>query len=466
MGETEDGERAEHAVKFRSAVVLGLESWFVRDPAELVTRAKDGGEPNVPVLSAILEREGLATGVRGPRIPDLATAEAQLLLYAPNDFVAGTHGLYRNRREPPAKWSDSVLRSSLRAQVTSQYLTWISLVEFKPEHIGGVISEIRTGGLDIFDPLFQAILPGGLGEQVALPYRAKRRAVCVLCLEPDAPVPFDPNYDRSQEVGTAVKALRTSIDFAEIAAVNHANADLLYLRSRKWAPPEVDLAVLRFGPMPTAADEAVMRLPASAADVALALAAFPIYRHVNGRLRSHSFLSTRADAYARKMNEHGHIYNAYEKIFVRERANASLLALESDACLQELADRTTANRLLLLLHEGQSKGVEFDDAGQVFVKSHNNLLAELERELAAVRASAEQAVRSLRDRERVYSDFFRDMVIAESTRENIKLQSVLRLLTIVAIVIATLALFIGMMSEDMRASLLESLLSPFRQSGP
>jgi uncharacterized membrane protein YcfT len=75
-------------------------------------------------------------------------------------------------------------------------------------------------------------------------------------------------------------------------------------------------------------------------------------------------------------------------------------------------------------------------------------------------------IRVLKDRERSYSEFFRDMAIAESTRENIKLQSVIRLLTIAAVVVALLALVIGLLTDETRSAILEWLLSPFDGGKP
>jgi hypothetical protein len=218
--------------------------------------------------------------------------------------------------------------------------------------------------------------------------------------------------------------------------------------------------------MPGSSGETVMRLPSSAVDLALALSHFPIYRHVGERLRTHPFLATRSDAYVRKISEHRRIYEAYATTFVRERTSASLLAMESEGCTEDLAERIAANRFFASTEAGASNGIEFDSEGQMFVKSHNNIVELLRRELATHRTAVARMIRVLKDRERSYSEFFRDMAIAESTRENIKLQSVIRLLTIAAVVVALLALVIGLLTDETRSAMLEWLLSPFDGGKP
>jgi hypothetical protein len=453
-------------VMFRSAVLLGLESWFIHDQRALVNWSACDDDPNAPVMRSILEREGLSLEGKGPRQTDVARGDAKLVLYAPSDSIGGTHILYRNRKAPPAPWADAIAGSFLRGYLINNYVTWLGLVEFDRGRIDGLVADVRSGGLSLFDTLFAGILPTCIGEHVVLPYRAKRRAVCVLVLEPETPLPFGLEPRRSSELGTSVKPLRQLLGLKEIAAIAHARTDLLLMRGQDWGPPEIELAVTRFRPMPGARDETVIRLPATAVDLALALGQFPIYRHVGERLRIHPFLATRSDAYVRKISEHRRVYEAYATTFVRERTSASLLAMESEGCTEDLAERIAANRFFASTQGGASNGIEFDPDGQIFVKSHNNIIELLRRELATHKTAVTRMIRVLKDRERSYSEFFRDMAIAESTRENIKLQSVIRLLTIAAVVVALLALVIGLLTDETRSAMLEWLLSPFDGGRP
>jgi hypothetical protein len=450
---------------FRSAVVLGLESWFIHDHRALVDWSTCNDEPNAPVMRSILEREGLILEGKAPRQTDVARGDAKLVLYAPGDAVAGTHILYRNRKEPPAPWADTVAGSFLRGYLINHYVTWLGLVEFDRGRIDDLVAEVRDNGPSVFDTLFEAILPTCIGEHVMLPYRARRRAVCLLVLEPEMPLPFNLDHRRAAEIGASVKPLRQFLGLKEVAAIAHARTDLLLMRGLDWGPPEIELAAARFRPMPGSGDETVIRLPATALDLALALGQFPIYRHVGERLRTHPFLATRSDAYVRKISEHRRIYEAYATTFVRERTSASLLAMESEGCTEDLAERIAANRFFASTEAGASNGIEFDPEGQIFVKSHNNIVELLRRELATQKTAVTRMIRVLKDRERSYSEFFRDMAVAESTRENIKLQSVIRLLTIAAVVVALLALVIGLLTDETRSAMLQWLMSPF-DGGP
>jgi hypothetical protein len=453
-------------VKFRSAVLLGLESWFIRDQSALVQWSACDDEPNAPVMRSILEREGLVLEGRAPRQTDVARADAKLFLYSPTDFIAGTHTLFRNRRAAPEPWTDAVVGSYLRGYLSSHYVTWLGVVEFARERIEGLVAEVRTGGPKLFDPLFESILPTCIGEHVVLPYRAKRRAVCLLYLEPEKPLPFSLKYGKSAEIGSSIHPLRTLFDLKEVAATAHPQADLLLMRGQNWDPPEIELAATRFRPMPAPDDGTVVALPSTALDLALALSYFPIYRHVVERLRTHPFLAVRSDEYARRIGEHRHIYEAYATTFMQDRTSASLLALESDGCAEDLAHRLAANRFFTSTEDGPSKGIEFDSAGHMFVKSHNNIIELLKRELASVKSVVAQRTRFLKDRERAYAEVFRDMAIAESTRESIKLQSVIRVLTVFTVLVALIALVIGLLTEDMKLAMVEWLLRPFMGGRP
>lgn len=448
-------------MKFRSAVLIGLESWFVRDHDSLLEWSAGDDDPNAPILRSILEREGLVLEGKGPRQTGITRADAKLLLYAPNDFVAGTHVLFRNRRAPPESWTDGVVRSFLRGHLIGPYLTWVSLVEFDCERIDSHVEEVRADGLSVFDSLLETILPRCAGEHVVLPYRARRKAVCVLYLEPETQLPFNLKYGRSLEVGAAFEPVRELFGLTEIAAIAHPRADLVLMRGQSWNPPEIELAAIRLRPLPDASGDDVIQLPATVLDLALALSYFPIYRHVAERLRTHPFLAVRPDEYIRKISEQRHVYDAYERTFVRERASASLLALESDGCTEELEQRLAANRYFVSTQDGTSKGIEFDASGQMFVKSHNNIIETLRRELATIKSAVSQKVRLLKDRERSYSEFLRDMAIAQSTRENIKLQSMIRLLTVAATAVALLALGIGLLTDEMKSKILEWPFWPF-----
>ncbi len=453
-------------MEFRSAVVLGLESWFIHDNRTLVDWSACDDDPNAPVMRSILEREGLTLEGKSPRQTDVARGDAKLVLYASSDSIAGTHILYRNRKDPPAPWADAIAGSFLRGYLINHYVTWLGLVEFDRARIDGLVAEVRDNGLSLFDTLFEGILPTCIGEHVVLPYRAKRRAVCLLVLEPETPLPFNLKRGRAVEIGASVKPLRQMLGLKEIAAIDHPRTDLLLMRGQDWGPPEIELAATRFRPMPGSSGETVMRLPSTAVDLALALSHFPIYRHVGERLRTHPFLAARSDAYVRKISEHRRIYEAYATTFVRERTSASLLAMESEGCTEDLAERIAANRFFASTEAGASNGIEFDPEGQMFVKSHNNIVELLRRELATHRTAVARMIRVLKDRERSYSEFFRDMAIAESTRENIKLQSVIRLLTIAAVVVALLALVIGLLTDETRSAMLEWLMSPFDGGKP
>lgn len=444
-------------MKFRSAVLLGLESWFIQDYDSLVQWSTDDDDPNTPVLRSILEREGLVLEGKAPRQTDITRGDAKLLLYAPSDFVSGTQVLYRNRRETPEPWADGVVRSFLRGHLISPYLTWISMVQFDPARIADHVEEVRSSGLSMFDTLLEALLPRCTGEHVLLPYRAQRRAVCVLYLEPETRLPFNLNYGKSPEIGASIEPLRAFFDLTEIAAIAHPQADLLLMRGRDWNPPEIELAAMRLRPLPDAGGDDVIRLPVTVMDLALALSYFPIYRHVAERLRNHPFLTVRPDEYTKKISEGRHIYDAYEKTFLKERASASLLALESNGCTETLEQRIAANRYFVSTQDGASKGIEFDADGQMFVKSHNNIIEALRRELATIKSAVAQRARLLKDRERAYSEFLRDMAIAQSTRENIKLQSMIRLLTIAAVLVALLPLSISLLTDRMKTAILQWL---------
>lgn len=447
-------------MKFRSAVLIGLESWFIPNHDALLQLSTCGDDPNAPVLRSILEREGLVLEGKAPRQTDITRGDAKLLLYAPSDFVSGTQVLYRNRRNPPEPWADGVVRSFLRGHLISPYLTWIGMVEFDPARIDAHVEEVRANGLSVFDTLLESLLPSCIGEHVVLPYRAQRRAVCVLYLEPETRLPFNLNYGKSPEISASIEPFREFFGLTEIAAIAHPQADLMLMRGRNWNPPEIELAAMRLRPLPDASGDDVIRLPTTVLDLALALSYFPIYRHVAERLRTHPFLAVRPDEYTRKISEHRHIYDAYEKTFLRERASASLLGLESDGCTETLEERIAANRYFASTQDGASKGIEFDAAGQMFVKSHNNIIEALRRELATIKSAVAQRARLLKDRERAYSEFLRDMAIAQSTRENIKLQSMIRLLTIAAVAIAVLPLSLGVMTR-MKAAILEWIPWPF-----
>ncbi len=329
---------------FRSAIVLGLESWFIHDQKALVDWSTCDDDPNAPVMRSILEREGLTLEGKSPRQTDVARGDAKLVLYAPSDSVAGTHILYRNRKDPPAPWADAIAGSFLRGYLINHYVTWLGLVEFDRARIDGLVAEVRGSGLSVFDTLFEGILPTCIGEHVVLPYRTRRRAVCLLVLEPETPLPFSLDHRRASEIGASVKPLRQLLGLKEIAAIARSRTDLLLMRGQDWGPPEIELAATRFRPMPGSGGETIMRLPSTAVDLALALSHFPIYRHVGERLRTHPFLAARPDAYVRKISEHRRVYEAYATTFVRERTSASLLAMESEGCTEDLADRIAANR--------------------------------------------------------------------------------------------------------------------------
>lgn len=448
-------------MKFRSAVLIALESWFIPDHDSLVKWSTCDDDPNAPVLHSILQREGLVLEGKGPRQTGIARADAKLLLYAPNDFVAGTRVLYRNRRAPPEPWGGGILRSVLRGHLIGPYLTWVGMVEFDCAHMDEHMNGVRAGGLSAFDPLLETILPNCIGQHVVLPYRAKRRAVCCLYLEPETHLPFNLKYGRALEVGPSFEPLSALLGLTEIAAIAHPQADLLLLRGQGWNPPEIELAAIRLRPLPDASGEDIIQLPETAMDLAYALSYFPIYRSVAERLRAHPFLAVRPEEYTRKISQQRHIYDAYERTFVRDRASATLLGLESDGCTEILEQRIAANRYLAPAEAGPTKGIEFDAAGQMFVKSHNNINETLRRELATVRSAVAQRVRLLKNREQAYSEFLRDMAIAQSTRENIKLQSMIRLLTIAAIAVALLALGIGLLTDKMKAAAIHWLSSPF-----
>jgi len=448
-------------LKFRSAVLIGLESWFIQDSDSLRQWSACDDDPNAPVLRSILEREGLVLEGKTPRQTDITRGDAKLVLYAPNDFVDGTRVLYRNRRDPPESWAGGVVRSFLRGHLISPYLTWVGMVEFDCARINAHVDEVRANGLSVFDPLLEAIMPNCIGEHVLLPYRAQRRAVSVLYLEPETRLPFNLNYGNSPEIAASIEPVRAFFGLTEVAAIAHPKADLMLMRGRGWNPPEIELAAMRLRPLPDASGDDVLQLPVTAMDLALALSYFPLYRHVAERLRTHPFLAVRPDEYTRKISEHRHIYDAYEKTFLRERASASLLGLESGGCTDNLEERIDASRYFAFTQAGTSKGIEFDADGEMFVKSQNNIIEALRRELATIKSAVDYRTRLLKDRERTYSEFLRDMAIAQSTRENIKLQSMIRLLTVAATLVALLALGIGLLTDQRKAALLEWLPWPF-----
>jgi hypothetical protein len=445
-------------LKFRSAILLALESWFIRDQNALVQWASRNEEANASVLRSVLEREGLALEGMVPRQTDIARADSKLLLYAPSDFIAGTHVLYRNRLEPPEPWAEAIVRSFLRGYLINQYLTWVSLTEFDPARIDDLVAEVRTSGLSVFDALIEKILPTTIGDHVVVPNRGKARAVCVLYLEPETQLPFNLKYGKTSQIDASIQPLRALFGWKEIAAIAHPQADLLLMRGQNWSPPEIELAAMRFRPLPAASDETVMCLPATAFDLALALSYFPIYRHMAEQLRTHPFIAARSDEYARKISETPHLYDAYEKTFVRERASASLLAMESDGCTEELAQRIASNRFFASAQDGASKGIEFDADGEMFVKSQNNIIETLRTELRTIKCTVAQRIRLLKDRERAYSEFLRDILIAQSTRESIKLQSVIRLLSVAAVMVGLLAVVMGLLTDRMKSAVLDWLL--------
>jgi hypothetical protein len=379
----------------------------------------------------------VCTEVVDPVIPlnELASGRP-LITYLPDGFPISRHNVLKFHGPIPEPWVQSIRSISVGSFCcVDSYTAWWSIAELKPDILSEILVEdgAFTHALDtLHDCTFGGTCRKNIDTRMGDSSLAKYPYI--LYVEPRQPL-FPRGTD--DEVQEAIGQLYTLLGRADGWIAPHNLFGALLTRGAGWAKPHEKIIALNSRPYTQQFSEC-LGLPATVIDVARHIAFIRMLRDMLDRLKSVKFLRCDADEYLKTFRDTD-LLPAYEHGFLKDREHS-------------IAERLRVMETVKQIERGYegswiSRAEQMKENPSVPTLSSTPsvdlvqlLVHELHDRVGAIQCASELIV----GRETAISDYLRDATTGVSNRINLKLQRSMRWLTWISVIIALIALLIGL----------------------
>lgn len=427
-----------NSMKIRTAILVALDSWYLRSPKKFVVKS------NYPDLEKA-HKSWLKLGA------DNEDFETWLNLYS-SDINYRSFRIARNERKVPQFWSDKVINAYLDTTVSPDYLTWHALMTLRPESIPNLIA-IQKNKKDCdrqYEDLFNAMLPICSGEHVDIPTKEWKRAASILYLEPEEPLPFNWNYSNESNIKDVAEEVLTFIGQSGTGAQPHLLFDSLILHGLCNTVP-MSLTIISLSPLPKRTMKDSIELPSIVRDVTSYLECFHTIKHLIKRVQDLPFHKCEVPEYLESLSSREQT-ESYELTFLKDREVTLRETKRINRTMKSWKKWLKDNKF-----SEYSLSINTSTTDKYVDAFRRDVLNTLTDKVQEAHSLLSESLTEVAKSENALADYLRDKAIAESTQANLSLQKKIRSLTRVAIVISILALFLGIIPDEVKKKVYELL---------
>jgi hypothetical protein len=377
--------------------------------------------------------------------------EVSVPCYSPDGTWWGTRTFIQIEAGLPQLWVNHVKKVYLHPHKLGQYFVVHLIVELLAEAVQLIIESEGPKYWSHLDNLLSSISTV-IPEAERVSYHGRAQLSSILFLEPVAPIKVSKESDDAELI-ESISELRTFLKHSDnSAAIPHFLFEVLFFYSSANYPSVHGTAVNLSGPV-----KYNNAIPLAVLNLVNYIGYYTICNDLVRILRKNPFFEKTPLEYISSLGSVKNIFSNYENIFLKDRENT----IESCSL--------TANQLRIIDDELSDNVISFLNDSNSFViqtltRDHGNypyrysLVTRLKREFEKERNYIKQQLSLINNYERALSDHLRDWSFASINRTNLELQKSIHRLTVAMIIVAIIALFIGLFPEEPKKTIYETMI--------
>lgn len=355
----------------------------------------------------------------------------------PDNILRGVHFFEGtdNQIEIPEFWSPFVKTVCLFTAKNDEYLTLSVIVSLNPEIIPTLINMGSYSSDKQFNYLIKSILPKCVGEHVDV-LSSRNGHPFVLFVEPEELPPFNQNV---------LNDILSYLGLKETAALPHLLSDVLLTFTLGIGSPSESITTIRLNPLPCQSDNSIY-IPSTVMELSSYINYIHILRHLNKRLKELPVYKLTFNQYVSELEKSKGLFKGYEYKFLRDQKEALDIRLRVIQNYESLLDKIEKNYISKFKNSKKSLTVNTEIANP-FTRAYSyDVFKSLDYDLLKAKKEIENSMKTILAKENVIVEYLRD----EAACSNHILQRRINWLTIVTVVIAIIALFIGLLPDGIK----------------
>lgn len=437
-------------MNIKRAYLIGLNVYYTKNPNSPFSVERVNKKNDETLNVANPDYVQIAVGKLAP--------DAQMLLVGSNGFLTANLAIYSNNRPIPEFWSDKVLACYLSTEENIDYFTWKLIVELKREAITEILrlnAWERTRQVDSF---LEALFPKCIGEQLEVS-DSYPKFCSVFYLEPEKPI-----YTEGGSIRDVAIDILAMLDQKDFAPEPHMFLDIILFHDIGIGTPEKKILAVSLKPLPVHEGSKTVILPATVTDLASYLNFITQLRHMALRLRMLPFYKTSVRDYIKQLKSDNYVSIAYEEKFLNDRYEELSEQFRVRQLANQIIRETQLNYISLPEESIYSVPIKNVISDPKVAAYSYNVLKKIKQAFSSANNEIRETADMIRGRTIAIADYLRDTVIAEASHVNISLQKSIRRLTVLAVLIAFIAIIIaliGVLPQEIKQLFYAKLLKGF-----
>jgi hypothetical protein len=390
----------------------------------------------------------------------------ELFTYRSDNVLHGFHAFWKIDPHLPDFWKDKVEATYLRWENNREYLTWVCMIDLQPDVLGKLGEKARESPKDYIiqlDTLFDAIFPPWAGNR-AQPTNTWPRFAYMLYLEPQEAITlFDSrdvlDIDHVWQVMEALQSL--SVWKEDHASLPHLLHNVLFLFGLGPYRPTCGVTALSLQPLWRQGRDTSLVLPRLVMSFLEYMTYFQIMKHLRFRLKQLPF-SLSLSQYIAQLKSGEEISTDYEERFLKDRQDVISERLSIKQSVQAFSRELALNPIARAVKSAEGFPLDMVSTSPYRYR----YFAILNWDFTQAKVAIKEALAQLISHENALADYLRDISTATVNRSNLQLQRSTRWLAQVALIVAFIGLFVGILPEDAKKMFYETLQGLLRALSP